>query len=188
MGNDISDEALMLRYQDGDYSAFELLYQRHKQSLFQFMLRLCPNQGITEELFQDVWIKLIDARSRYEVEAKFTSYLFQIARNRVIDHFRKHSTFSETNQNNFDEMLSTVPDRITEQPEKQVEMQEIHNALFKLIDGLPHEQKEVFLLKEEAGLTVPEIAALINENPEAIKSRLRYAIRKLKDGLKESDE
>lgn len=188
MEKDVSDEALMLRYRDGDYDAFEVLYQRHRQSLFRFMLRLCPNKGITEELFQDVWIKLIDARSRYEAEAKFTTYLFQIARNRVIDHFRKHSTFSEFNQSNFNDLMNDVPDLGGEQPDKQLEADESVSALYKLVNELPKEQKEVFLLREETGMTIPEIAQVIGENPEAVKSRLRYAIVKLKDGLKKSDE
>ena len=92
MGNDYTDEDLMLMYRDGDASAFEILYRRHKGPVYRFILRRCGNTGVAEELFQDVWVKLIQARERYAVSARFTTYLYRIAHNRLIDHFRKSKT------------------------------------------------------------------------------------------------
>ncbi len=179
----LSDEVLMTKYRNGEYTAFESLYCRHKQPLFRFMLRQCPNQAVTEELFQDVWMKLIDARERYTPQAKFTTYLYQIARNRIIDHFRKHATSAELNQSVFDTVFESLADRIQQQPEQQVEMEQTTNMLVRIVDTLPPEQKEVFLLKEEAGMSLSEIAELLNENAETVKSRLRYAIKKIREGM-----
>ena len=83
-----SDEALMLEYRDGNADAFEALYARHKGGLFRYCLRHCRERGAAEETFQDVWIRVIGARQRYEPRAKFTTWLYRIAHNRVIDHYR----------------------------------------------------------------------------------------------------
>ena len=178
-----SDETLMLEFQDGNYQSFEILYKRHKQSLFRFMLGLCHNQAIVEELFQEVWMKLIDAKDRYQVNAKFTTYLFQIARNRVIDHFRKSSTQSEHNINEMDSVIEEYSINKLDQPDQIVEAQQVKRSIMQCIDALPFEQREVFLLKENTELSVKEIAELLGENSEAIKSRLRYALKKIHEGL-----
>ena len=87
-----SDEDLMLGYQQGDAVAFDVLYERHKGGVFRYFLSKCHQQVIAEELFQDVWMKLIIARDRYEVRAKFTTYLYQLAHNHFIDYYRKART------------------------------------------------------------------------------------------------
>ena len=86
-----SDETLMQRYATGDVGAFELLYQRHKGPVYRYMLKLCQNEAIAEELFQEVWIKLIKARVNYVASAKFTTYLYKLAHNLFIDHYRKQN-------------------------------------------------------------------------------------------------
>lgn len=186
MADPKSDETLMLEYQEGSYQSFEILYKRHKQSLFRFMLGLCHNQAIVEELFQEVWMKLIDAKDRYQVNAKFTTYLFQIARNRVIDHYRKSSTQSEHNINDMDELINQHSENHS-QPEQLLQAEQTHHSIFKSLNALPYEQKEVFLLKENADLSINEIAELLSENPETVKSRLRYAVKKLQQGIQQHD-
>ena len=88
MDNAAPDEELMNRYRDGDAHAFEVLYTRHKGPLYRYLLRQCGAAALAEELFQDVWMKLIRARERYEARAKFTTYLYHLAHNRLIDHYR----------------------------------------------------------------------------------------------------
>src|SRR3989338_1153469 len=87
-----SDEELMLGYRNGDAAAFEVLYIRHKGALYRYLLRQCRVAVVAEELLQDVWLNLVRARERYEVKAKFTTYLFRLAPNRLIDYYRRQST------------------------------------------------------------------------------------------------
>ena len=86
-----TDEQLMLAYGTGDAAAFELLYSRHRGPLFRFMLHQVRVHATAEELYQDVWQRVITARSRYTPEAKFSTWLFQIAHNRITDHWRAQS-------------------------------------------------------------------------------------------------
>ena len=86
--DDDADETLMLRYRDGDAGAFEHLYARHKGSLYRYLLRQCGQPAVAEELFQDIWLKLIAARGGYAVQAKFSTWLYRIAHNRLVDHYR----------------------------------------------------------------------------------------------------
>src|SRR5947207_3257194 len=83
-----SDEQLMLAYAAGDATAFDALYGRHKGSLFRFVLRSVKGRAEAEEIFQDVWMRAVEARRRYEPRAKFTTWLYTIAHNRIVDHWR----------------------------------------------------------------------------------------------------
>ncbi|MFB3116676.1 MAG: RNA polymerase sigma factor [Gammaproteobacteria bacterium] len=183
MMEDASDEELMLSYQQGNATAFEVLYERHKGGVFRYLLAKCQQQAIAEELFQDVWMKLIAARDRYEVRAKFTTYLYQLAHNHFIDYYRRTRTdvFLQKDQ---DEDVEQMASNDQKQPDEQLEMQQQIETLSALVDGLPDEQREAFMLREEAGLTVAEIAEVTGVNTEAAKSRLRYAVKKLRAGFK----
>jgi RNA polymerase sigma-70 factor (ECF subfamily) len=180
-----SDEELMLSYQQGDAVAFEVLYERHKGGVFRYLMAKCHQQAIAEELFQDVWMKLIAARDRYEARAKFTTYLYQLAHNHFIDYYRKTriDVFQHKDQ---DEDVEQLTANGQKQPDKQLEIQQQIEMLSGLIDNLPDEQRDAFMLREEAGLTVTEIAEVTGVNAEAAKSRLRYAVKKLRAGLREN--
>jgi len=181
------DEDLMLSYQQGNAAAFEVLYERHKGGLYRYLLAKCYRQEIAEELFQDVWMKLIAARDRYEISAKFTTYLYRLAHNHFIDYYRK--TRTDVFQNNDpDEDVEQLMANGQKQADEQLEIQRQTEMLSQLVDCLPDEQREAFMLKEEAGLTVAEIAEVTGVSAEAAKSRLRYAVKKLRAGLKENDK
>ncbi len=181
----LSDEELMLSYQQGNAAAFELLYARHKGGVFRYLLAKCHQQMIAEELFQEVWMKLIIARDRYENRAKFTSYLYQLAHNHFIDYYRKtKSDVVQNSDRNKDVEQITGENR--NRPDELIELQQQAQALSDLIEKLPDEQREVFLLREEAGLSLAEIAEVTGVNTEAAKSRLRYAVKKLRAGLGEN--
>ena len=180
-----SDEALMLRYAEGDATAFEQLYTRHKGPVYRYMLKLCQNEAVAEELFQEVWIKLINARQNYVVSAKFTTYLYRLAHNKFIDHYRKQNIRIVTDPTVDPETIENV--QVTDNnPEQQVQMEQTLDRFNQVLDALPHEQREVFLLREETGMNVQEIAETIGINYEAAKSRLRYAINKLRTVMDES--
>ena len=181
-----SDEDLMLSYQQGNAAAFEVLYERHKGGVYRYLLAKCYRQEIAEELFQDVWMKLIAARDRYEISAKFTTYLYRLAHNHFIDYYRKTRT-DVLQKKDQDEDIEHIKATGQLQADEQLEIQRQTETLSRLVDCLPDEQREAFMLKEEAGLTVTEIAEVTGVSAEAAKSRLRYAVKKLRAGLKEND-
>lgn len=187
-GDDTSDEALMLRYQAGDAGAFDELYARHRGGLFSFIGRQCRTREHAEELFQDVWMNLIQARERYRVEAQFRTYLFTLAQNKLMDYFRRHGrvelTLYERDGDDESAVDRLVASRVDE-PLVRAQSKQQSAAILKAIEGLPAPQREAFLLHEEGGLNVEEIAAATGCSFEAAKSRLRYAIAKLREDLKE---
>ena len=195
MHDDSSDEALMLRYQAGDAAAFDLLYARHRGGLFRFISRQCRTREHAEELFQDVWMSLIQARDRYRVEAQFRTYLFTVAHNKLMDYFRRHGRVEltlyerkdhdEEGGGGGDSAIERMPASRVDEPLVQAQSKQQSAAILRAIEGLPAPQREAFLLHEEGGLGVEEIAAATGCSYEAAKSRLRYAIAKLRDGLKE---
>jgi RNA polymerase sigma-70 factor (ECF subfamily) len=182
MDNNVSDENLMLSYASGDVTAFENLYVRHKGPVYRYILNLCRNEAIAEELFQEVWMKVINARECYQVKAKFTTYLYRLAHNQFIDHYRKQNVRIVEDQSvELDDLEQDQPSK--NNPEKQTQTIQTINKLSELLDTLPNEQREVFFLREEAGMSVPKIAETLGINQEVAKSRLRYAISKLRAGL-----
>jgi RNA polymerase sigma-70 factor (ECF subfamily) len=174
------DAQLMLAYARGDADAFEQLYLKHKDGLFRFFLRQCGNQALAEELYQDVWVRVIDARLRYETKAKFSTWLFRIAHNILTDHYRKPVEEALPGE-------TEVPASWTDNPETILSGQEKLARYRAMIQALPDEQREVFLLKEEAGMSLEDIARITGENFETVKSRLRYAAGKLKQALEEPE-
>jgi RNA polymerase sigma-70 factor (ECF subfamily) len=168
-----TDEALMLAYRGGDARAFETLYRRHRGALFRFILRSLKQRAPAEELFQEAWMRVVEARGRYEAQARFTTWLYTIAHNLLVDHWRKKGLSLVQLD---DEPSVAAPDN----PARQAEARESLERLLKAIDVLPAAQREAFLLHEEAGLSVAEIAAVTGAGEEAAKSRLRYAMAKLK--------
>lgn len=184
----MSDEALMLAYRDGDAGAFEALYRRWRSRLYRYLLRQCGSAAQADELFQDVWIKVVNARRGYEVAAKFSTWLFRIAHNRLIDHYR---TQGRTGIASYDddpddvEAVAALPGKTHEQPQALLERKALAEELVRQIEALPAAQRETFLLSEEGELTLEEIAAATGTSRETAKSRLRYALNKLRAGLKE---
>lgn len=181
------DEALMLRYRDGDAQAFETLYRRHKGPLFRYLHRQLGNRATSEEIFQDVWMNLIRARERYEVRAKFTTWLYRMAHNRVID-FRRAAGRTPRAPNpgpQEPDALASLPDPVSN-PQRQAQAQRQLERLLELVHALPPEQREAFVLHEEAGMSVDDIARVTGVGRETAKSRLRYAVAKLREALGET--
>jgi RNA polymerase sigma factor (sigma-70 family) len=178
-----SDEDLMLSYREGDASAFDRLYARHKGPLYRFMLRSIKDRAVAEELYQEVWMRAIEARARYQPQAKFSTWLYTIAHNRMVDHWRKRglslvSIVGKEGDDAFDPPASAAED-----PLRKLEGREQLARFAAALAGLPEAQREAFLLSEEADMTVAEIALATGTNEEAAKSRLRYALKKLKQAV-----
>ena len=178
MGSELDDSALMLRYKDGDAGAFETLYRRHNDSLFRYLMRLSLHRDTAEDLFQDAWGKIINSRHNYRPTAKFSTFLFRVAHNCFIDHLRKNKRhIAETS---FDPDLTASTDG---EPDQVTEKHLARRRLDTWLSQIPPEQRDVFLLYEEAGLSIDEIATVTGVNRETAKSRLRYATGKLKAAL-----
>ncbi len=183
MGHRPDDSALMLRYQDGDMAAFETLYRRHNDPLYRYLLRLCRNRDTAEDLFQDVWGKIVKARTSYRPTAKFTTFLYRVAHNCFIDHVRRNKR--HVGGGGLDVDLQPHPG---ESLETTTERSKARQRLATALLALPDEQRDVFLLHEEASLSLDEIASVTGCNRETAKSRLRYARKKLLAAIDESPE
>ncbi|HSD73147.1 MAG TPA: RNA polymerase sigma factor [Steroidobacteraceae bacterium] len=178
------DGALMLRYAQGDLSAFTRLYERHKGALFRYLLRQTREHAATEDLFQEVWGRVIASRERYEPRAKFSTFLFSIAHNCFIDHCRRAGTSPTARAEALDEETHAALTEASHRgPERQAESAQLVARLRAALDRLPAEQREVFVLHEETGMSLEEIGELTGVGMETAKSRLRYALAKLRQSL-----
>jgi len=176
----------MLRYAAGDAAAFDQLYARHRGPLFRFIQRQCKERAQTEEIFQEVWMNLVKSRERYTATARFRTYLYTLAHNRMIDHFRRRSNeplwVGDDIETGLD-VIAGLPASRVDEPHVRVLSRQQGEYLLRLLEDLPSAQREVFLLAEEGGLSLGEIAEATGVSFETAKSRLRYAIGRLRAGL-----
>jgi RNA polymerase sigma-70 factor (ECF subfamily) len=179
---EVSDEALMGAWAAGDAAAFAPLYARHRTGLYRFLLRQLRDAALADEFFQDTWQRVIAARAGWKPEAAFSTWLFRIAHNRLNDHWRalKHRPPAPEDA---DERAARVPDPDT--PERVLSEFEQRRRLQMALDELPEEQREVLTLRLEQELTLEEIGEIAGVGRETVKSRLRYAMDKLRARLNE---
>jgi RNA polymerase sigma-70 factor (ECF subfamily) len=184
---DVADEELMLRFQAGDAAAFDVLYARHKGGVYRYLLRQCSGTGIAEELAQDVWLNLIRARMSYAPTAKFTTYVYRFAHNRLVDHYRQQGrvTWLSADEESTHDIVEALPAPAANEPDARADGQERATRMQRAIAALPPVQREAFLLQQESGLSVDEIAAMTGVSFETAKSRLRYALTKLRTELRD---
>lgn len=181
-GADANDDLLMLAWAGGDVAAFETLYARHRGPLYRFLMRQLRNQALADEFFQDVWQRVIAAREGWKPDAAFSTWLFRIAHNRLNDHWRaaKHRPPAPDDA---DERAARVADPST--PERELSDFEQRRRLQRALEELPDEQREVLLLRLEQELSLEEIGVITGVGRETVKSRLRYAMDKLRQRLNE---
>lgn len=178
---DASDEQLMLAFQAGDAGAFDTLYQRHRGRLFRFLVREAGSREAGEEIYQEAWLRLIRHQKKYTVQARFSTYIYALAHSCLIDHLRRQGRLwrhEETVAELPDDAACPLPD-----PEHEWGRHLTARALAECMAQLPAEQREVFLLKEEAEFSLADIAEITGASLEAAKSRLRYAVKKLRGCL-----
>ncbi|HEY2397038.1 MAG TPA: RNA polymerase sigma factor [Rudaea sp.] len=183
MGADKTDEELMLAYAQGDVRAFDALYERQRGMLYRFILRSVSDRATADELYQETWSRLIASRTRYRVEARFSTWLLQIAHNLIVDSFRRArpQAGAEETETVMRELDAPESDR----PEQVLSEFEQRRRLQVALEGLPSEQREAFLLRVESGLGLEEIAAVTGAGHETVKSRLRYAFAKIREKFAE---
>jgi len=182
---DVDDGELMLRYAGGDLRAFEILYQRHRSPLYRYLTRHTRDTEIANDLFQEVWSKIIASRSRYEPRAKFSTFLYRIAHNCFIDHCRRSSARldrAKVSTEDFD-LEAVLPAPAADLPDARAEHAQTLARYRAALDALPAEQRDTFLLYEESGLTLNEIGTISGVSMETAKSRLRYALTKLRNAM-----
>jgi len=183
-----TDEALMLAYAAGDAGAFDALYARHKGGVYRYLLRQCGGPAQADELFQDVWMNVIRVRAAYQPTAKFATWLYTLARNRLVDHWRARGqaalvSIDDDGDESTRDTVEMLPGSRSEQPEVRAEARALGARLRAALSTLPAAQRDAFLLHQEAGLPLADIAATTGVGVETVKSRLRYALAKLRNEL-----
>lgn len=178
MGDERTDEELMLAYAGGDMLAFEMLYRRHRGILYRFLLRSLRLRADADEVFQETWSRAIAARARYRADAKFTTWLLQIAHNLVIDRFRRARP--QASEEEADAIFRNLDAPEEDRPDRVLSEFEQRRRLQLALEELPEEQRVTFLLRMENGLGLEEIAEVTGAGRETVKSRLRYALARVR--------
>ena len=185
------DESLMLAYAHGAAAAFDELYRRHRNGVYRYLLRHCGNAGTADELFQDVWMNLIRARATYAPTARFAAWLFTLAHHRIVDHWRAtgHAVAVSIDADDAtNAAVHALPGARGDEPEVRVGNRQVAARLRAALAALPPVQRDAFLLRQDSGLSLTEISELTAVGVETVKSRLRYAIVKLRAELGELRE
>lgn len=185
-----SDEALMMSFREGDARSFEEIVARHKRGLFNFLLRSVQNRSRAEEMLQEVFLRVVRSKERYERTAKLTTWLYTIARNLCVDEsrrarFRKTVSLDAPRRGAEEEspaMIETVAaDQVPTDDEAAAP--QLRARIAKAVEQLPEDQREVFLMRQMSGLSFKEIGDIVGAPENTVKSRMRYALEKLRQEL-----
>lgn len=181
----------MLAFKQGDARAFETLVRRHRAAVFNFILRFTGNRARAEDLLQETWLKVVRSSTDYEPKARFTTWLYTIARNLCVDGARKEAY---RQVESLDQPVGAAEERTlgeglpavdAQSPERGAFNARVRPVLERAIQALPDEQREVFLLREYCGISFKEIATLTGVYENTVKSRMRYALEALRRRLAE---
>jgi RNA polymerase sigma-70 factor (ECF subfamily) len=177
MAHSTKDADLIVSYIQGNEHAFEILLTRYKQRVYSFIFSKVMNRDITEDVFQDTYIKVIQTikKGKYNEEGKFLPWVLRIAHNLVIDHFRKNKRFPKFENRDDYDIFSHISE-----PEKDIESliidKQIESVLSDLIAGLPQDQADVLLMRLYKGMNFKDIAELTNVSINTALGRMRYAL------------
>jgi RNA polymerase sigma-70 factor (ECF subfamily) len=185
----------MVRFQSGDRSAFTLLVRRHQTPLYNFALRQLRSSPLAEEVVQDAFVRVVNNAAEFKHEARFSTWLYTIARNLCIDQMRKralrrHPSLDEPKRAEEAEG-PTLGDQTADaraNVERAASSTEIRERVAAAIDTLPDDQREVFLMREVSNLPFKEIAEIVGVSENTVKSRMRYALERLQAALSEFEE
>jgi RNA polymerase sigma-70 factor (ECF subfamily) len=185
-----------VRYQRGEREAFAALVRRHDRPVYNFALRQLRAPAVAEEVTQDVFMRLVQNAAEFKHEARFATWLYAIARNLCIDQLRKlahrrHPSLDQTASDaeggrSLGETLADESPRTS--AEREVLSSEMRSSIVKAVELLPDDQREVFLLREVANLPFKDIAEITGVGENTVKSRMRYALDRLRDALSEFEE
>jgi len=175
------DETLMQAYGAGNLAAFDALYARHRAGLYRYILRSTRNPHQADDIFQETWSRVIDARARWQPRARFTTWLLQIAHNLIVDAYRRQP--AQAGPQETEAALATLAAAEHEQPEQQLSDFQTRRRLQLAIESLPDEQRHAILLRLEHDLSLEDIADITGAPRETVKSRLRYATQRIREAL-----
>ncbi len=189
---DEADEVLMMHYQKGEVRAFEILLTRHRKPIFNFILRFVGSRELAEDLLQETFLRVIKGADNYRRKAKFTTWLYTIARNLCVDQSRrqKHRKAQSLDApmsksaDNSGTLLDVIAGEDMGSDRKAVS-QQLHQTLHQAISTLSEEQREVFLMREFLDMPFKQIADVVGVAENTVKSRMRYALEKLRLELDE---
>lgn len=191
---DVSDEALLEKFRQGDPRSFEELMRRHRNPLYNFILRSVRQPQTAEEILQDAWIRMIQGARDFHNASKFSTWAYTVARNLCIDHARKaalrrHPSLDEPSRRGEDG--PTLGERMPD-PEASVDREaighELQRRITEAVEALPEDQREVFLMREYSNLPFKEIAEIVCAPENTVKSRMRYALERLQEALAEYED
>ena len=193
---DATDEMLMVRYQRGDREAFVELLRRYQKPIYNFVLRQVRQGSAAEDVTQEVFLRLVQNAAEFKHEARFSTWLYTIARNLCIDSLRKlahrrHASLDQPAGDGSDPrpLVDSIPDpKPRTSAERSALSGEMQSSLVKAVESLPEDQREVFLLREVAELPFKEIALITGVGENTVKSRMRYALDRLRQTLSEFEE
>jgi RNA polymerase sigma-70 factor (ECF subfamily) len=194
--SDVTDEVLMMQFQGGDQEAFAALVRRHKTPIFNFVLRQIHSRSTAEDLVQEVFVRVVHKASTFKHEARFTTWVYSIARNLCIDHLRKMSLRRHPSLDHAPGADSERPplgDRLADShpstaADRSVISADIGERIVAAVDELPDEQREVFLLRQVGRIPFKDIATMTGVPENTVKSRMRYALERLQDALSEYED
>ena len=169
---EMSDEKLMQRYAKGDAKAFDQLYARHRAPLYRYFIRQVNDPSTANDLYQGAWEKIIKARDKYRPASPFKVWMYRIAHNHLVDHYRRTRPEDTLEPENLPAAQAGPPQNMIANEQKE--------SLRTGIMNLPVEQRDTLLLQLETGLKIEEIANVTGVGRETVKSRLRYAVKYLK--------
>ena len=191
MATDTPDEDLMVQYQQGEVRAFEVLLGRHRKPVFNFILRYVGDRETAEDLLQETFMRVIKGADAYKRQAKFTTWLYTIARNLCVDQtrrrkHRKHASLDAPMAASEDSgtLMDVIPGSEMASDRKSVN-KELHETMQRAIGSLSEEQREVFLMREFLDMPFKQIADVVGVPENTVKSRMRYALEKLRLELDE---
>lgn len=187
---DDEDVELMRRFKRGDVKAFEVLLKKHKKPVYNFCLRMLGDRTGAEDAMQEVFLRVVRSAQDWEKQAKFTTWLYTIARNHCVDLLRRASyrqTASLDQTLGSEEGGQTLQDRVADEaampPDRGAESARLRGALDAALRALPEEQREVFVMREHAGMPFKDIAEVVGVPENTVKSRMRYALEHLRKSL-----
>ncbi len=175
-----SDETLLIKYRSGNAAAFDSLYNRYRLPVYNYIFRQVKKASLSEDIFQDVWMRVINSVDQCDTNRPFAPWLYRIAHNRLIDYFRQQQPLELDS--------GTEKTEAKNSPDHTAFIQNCIERLKKLLGLLKPEQRDAFILQQESGLSLEQIAQVMATGRETIKSRLRYAMQKLRAGLEGCDE
>jgi RNA polymerase sigma-70 factor (ECF subfamily) len=195
VSNDEADEVLLQAYRAGDVRAFERLVARYEKPIWNFIRRFVSDAATAEDLLQEVFLRVVKSSDEWRGAAKFSTWLYTIARNLTVDHARRSvhrkAASLDADRNVGGDSPTTLYDRLASPDRKADELasdRETKRRIDEAVAALPADQREVFLMREVMEMPFAEIAAAVGASEPTVKSRMRYALEKLRAALVELGE